>query len=272
MSTVTKALSLLDLFTEARPAMGLSELQRASGRDKATVHRHLSALEDLGFLEQDPKSRAYRLGHALERLAAMRRLTVRAADTIAPIIDGISDAVGELVHVARLKGDDLHNVYHADLGHKAIRVDLEPNIVLPLLTTSTGKAILSCQDLASQHAVIAGQHARFGCPPMPAREPILEELHATRRRGYSTSRDTVEVGVSSVAIPLFDQSGAAVAACAVAYPTARYSAALLSDCLAHLFARGPDLVARLGGTVPDWIEEIWAAPPRTPELAEGRPA
>ena len=90
MSTVTKTLTLLDYFTDTRPTLGLTELQRLCGRDKATVYRHLLALEACGFVEQDPKTRAYRLGHALDRLAGVRRRTVPVTDTVAPIVDLVS--------------------------------------------------------------------------------------------------------------------------------------------------------------------------------------
>ena len=48
MSTISKALGLLDLFNEARPRLGLTDVHRLTGRDKATVHRHLVALEEAG--------------------------------------------------------------------------------------------------------------------------------------------------------------------------------------------------------------------------------
>ena len=54
MGTITKALTLLNLFSANRTEMGLAEIVRLSGRDKATVHRHLVELQENGFLEQHP--------------------------------------------------------------------------------------------------------------------------------------------------------------------------------------------------------------------------
>ena len=51
MTTVDKALEILDLFSESRPSLGLSEAARLLDRDKASVLRYLAALERQGFLE-----------------------------------------------------------------------------------------------------------------------------------------------------------------------------------------------------------------------------
>jgi len=72
MGTISKALDLLGHFSSTRSQIGLTEFVTLTRRDKATVHRHLSELEQNGFLEQHPQTRAYRLGPALLRLAAVR--------------------------------------------------------------------------------------------------------------------------------------------------------------------------------------------------------
>ena len=75
MSTVDKALGVLALFSETRMSLGLSEAARLLDWDKATVQRYLASLEGQGFLEKDPLTRAYHLGPAVTRLAAVREIT-----------------------------------------------------------------------------------------------------------------------------------------------------------------------------------------------------
>lgn len=252
MSTVTKALGLLEHFNEVRPALGLSELQRIAGRDKATVYRHLIALEEAGFVEQDPKTRAYRLGHSLVRLAEMRARTVREADTIAPLIDQLSEDVGELVHVSRPKGDLLQPIYHADVGHHAIRVILEPDLMLAWTTTSTGKAILAFSDAAAQ--------ARLGADP--------GEMEEVRTQGYAICFDEFEAGVSSIGIPIFGPKRGPVAACAIAFPSVRRSTELMALCIQALCAAGPRLSRQFGGTPPAALAALWGETCHPVELTE----
>ena len=76
MGTVAKALSLLNYFSLQRSEIGLSELARLSGMNKATVYRHMSELCAQGFAEQTQAGKSYRLGAEVLRLASLREAAV----------------------------------------------------------------------------------------------------------------------------------------------------------------------------------------------------
>ena len=151
MSTIVKAFELLDLFTDARPSLGLSDVQRLTSRDKATVHRHLVALEKVGFLQQNPETRSYCLGPALTRLAGMRARTVPEVEMVRAVIDALSRSAGELVHVSRLEGFDLVDVYHAAHLTHPVRVSFDAYGLPPLFATASGKAFLAFSPLSLIH-------------------------------------------------------------------------------------------------------------------------
>ncbi|ASM71112.1 MULTISPECIES: IclR family transcriptional regulator [Roseobacteraceae] len=264
MSTIAKALHLLDLFTSARPALGLSDVQRLAARDKATVHRHLVALTEAGFLEQDPATRAYRLGHALTRLAAMRAQTVDARDMVSSVVEQISQQAGELVHLSQLRGFDLVSICHAEQHNHPVRVSFDATSLPPLFNTSSGKAILAYSSQAFVTTAMEDHHAQRGAL-LNGRE-VLRDIEAVRQRGFAQTRDVLEQGVSSVAIPVFDAQGRVTGACSIAYPTARGHTP--QDIAALLVARGPDLTARLGGTVPSVVADIWNKRHAMPERLE----
>ena len=69
LSSVKKALELLDHFTVERPELGLAEISREVDAHKSSVFRVLTTLEAAGFLEKDPKSGKYRLGLKILDLA-----------------------------------------------------------------------------------------------------------------------------------------------------------------------------------------------------------
>ena len=52
MGTISKALGLLDLYSVHSKQISLGEFIRLSGQPKPTVHRYLSELCKLGYLEQ----------------------------------------------------------------------------------------------------------------------------------------------------------------------------------------------------------------------------
>ena len=78
-SILSKAFDLLRAFNSGERVMTLSELSRASGLSKSTVHRLLARLIDLGAIEHHRAG--YRVGllHLSETLVADRR-GLREAD------------------------------------------------------------------------------------------------------------------------------------------------------------------------------------------------
>ena len=98
MQTVDKALSLLSYFSEQRPSVGLSELARLSGFNKATTRRFLVALEKHGIVEQDATTRLYRLGAGLLRLARVREATNPVAAIVQPVLNDLVSVTGETAH------------------------------------------------------------------------------------------------------------------------------------------------------------------------------
>jgi len=95
MGTVAKALSLLTLFNQSRPEIGLSDVTRLSGLNKATAYRLLSELQAQGFVEQVGTDRAYRLGPEIMRLAALREAAVPLLSVAREVLDRLCTATGE---------------------------------------------------------------------------------------------------------------------------------------------------------------------------------
>ena len=257
MATISKALGLLDLFSEAHPQLGLTELQRMTGRDKATVHRHLVALEEAGFLERDAQSRAYRLGPALTRLAAMRARTVREVEMVRSVIDDLSRTAGELVHISRLQGFDLVDVYHAEHHDHPVRVSFDAYGFPPLFSTASGKAYLAFSTGGILDLALADPRTRQEGAQRIDKATICAELRLIAKRGYAQNRDTLRIGVSSVAIPVFDASGRPFAACSIAYPSSRGGTGKENFLSQLLMRRGHDITEAMGGTVPPDVQAIW---------------
>ena len=103
MGTVDKALSLMRFFSPQLPELGLSELARKSGFDKATTLRCLNALERNGFVEQDLLSRKYRVGLSPFHLAQIREQSFPIESIIAEHLDALVARVGETAHGTLLR-------------------------------------------------------------------------------------------------------------------------------------------------------------------------
>ena len=266
MSSTTKTLQLLSYFTAARPQIGLSEMRRLAKRDKATTHRHLQALEDAGFVEQNTQTKLYRLGPAVLQLARTRELTVpRKAGADAALVT-LSEATGETAHAAVLSGTKLFSLascYSTQHSTRAV-VDIE---VFPLHATATGHCALAFgpADLVK----VANRNIKdFTDHTIKYAQTLSEAMAVVRATGFGRTVRSFEQDVSSLSAPLFDETGGFAGSVSVACVATRFSAALEQTCQQNLVTASRSITRNWGGVIPDDIEAKWAATLETSNVLE----
>lgn len=257
MGTVSKALDLLDLFTRQRPLIGLSDIARLSGANKATCHRMLTELAEYGLVEQIGTGREYRLGPALLRLAALREAHVPMRDAAMPVLQALSQKTGETTHLSLLMGDSLRTLAFAYSTAHVTRVTMEDAETLPFNATSSGLAALSFQPDSFIDRVLAKPMVRM--TPSTETDPtaLRTRIAEVRARGFAESHGGYQADVHSLAVPLFDGLGRCSGSLAVAAIAAR-----MSDTQRHMICRalmdaGSAITSLWGGSLPPALGTLW---------------
>jgi DNA-binding IclR family transcriptional regulator len=250
MGTVAKALSLLGLFNHQRPEIGLSDITRLSGLNKATTYRLLGELQARGFVEQVGNERAYRLGPEILRLAALREAAVPVLSVSRPILDRLCAATGETAHMSMLRGQQLNTLSYAYSSRHGTRVTMEDAEVLSFHATGSGLAVLAFAPEAFVDAVLSEPLASFTGETQTDPAGIRAALNAVRASGIAESVGGFEADVHSHAAPVFGPDQTPVGALAVAAPVSRITAALKTEIRRALAQGARDLTHHLGGFYP----------------------
>jgi DNA-binding IclR family transcriptional regulator len=250
MGTVTKALTLLDHFTLARPMIGLSDMARLAGVNKATAYRLLAELQAAGFVEQAGSAREYRLGAAILRLASLREAAVPMRESAYTVLRGLADKTGETAHMSLIQGGRLITMAHALSSRHGTRVTMDDAAVLALHATSSGLATLAFLPEADINAALSAPLRAFTPDTITDPEHIRALLVDIRASGIAESIGGFEKDVHSHAAPIFGSESQIVGAIAVATPVARMTPQLSSAARVSLVDAALDLTTRLGGFPP----------------------
>lgn len=249
MRTVEKALRLLDFFSDKVTEIGLSDLARLSGIDKATVLRMLNDMAESGLVEQNLSNRRWRLGAGILRLARLREAAQPVNRVLTPILEQLAAETGETAHVSLVSGRDLANVGVVE-PPRANRVYIEPGLSLPLHATASGIAFTAFTRPELRERVLARKlPAITGTTPI-TREALAELVSRAGVRGYAVADQTFEAEVYGIAVPIFDAEGFATGALAVATPASRVSPEHERGILAALGPAAAEATRGLGGRVP----------------------
>ena len=255
MSTTDKALELLRLFTLDRPEIGLSDICRLAGRDKATAFRHLSALESSGLLEKVADSRRYRIGPFVLRLAQLRERSVPRRESVRPVLAHLAEVTGETAHVSLLQDGELVTLAHHEPRAHANRVAIHER-ALPLHATASGNAVLAFAD-DEQRAALGGDLRAFTDHTAATESALDQSLSEARRTGFGISDQGFELGVTGIAAPLFDDSGRVAGSVAVASVSARITPELVARIRRELQQAARTITETWGGTIPDSLTAAW---------------
>lgn len=246
MRTVDKALKLLDWFTDKRSEIGLSEMARLSGLDKATVHRMLTALARHGLLEQHPTLKTYRLGAGILRLARLREACFPVGAVVNPVLDRLADETGETAHASLLAGTQLMTIGTAEAA-RSTRVSIEPGLILPFHATASGIAVLghSPDDLVD--TLLAAPLERYTADTDCDLGNLRKRIAECRHTGIGISDRGYESDVCSTAAPLFGPDGWACGAVTVAAPASRMNADVRQQIAGAVVRAAFEITRGLGG-------------------------
>lgn len=255
MSTVSKAIDLLNWFSAERAQIGLAEFQRLTGRDKATTYRYLCALEETGLLEKDPETRSYCIGPAVLRLAHIREVTVPRRAGVRLVLPKLAEATGELAHASILQGHTLVPLTdHASSRHST-RVVLNES-VLPLHATGSGLSALAFGDPSLRTTSL--QSLKRYTHSTPTNSAQLDTiLHEVRQTGFGIGDQGYEEGVYGIGVPLFDSSSRLVGSVAVASVASRMDTTTITVIKCELIIAARQITHNWGGSIPEALDNLW---------------
>ena len=230
MKTIDKAMNLLSFFSPSSPEYRLSDLARAAEMDKATTMRILASLVASGFVEQHPETKRYRLGTAVLRLARIREASFPMIAVLQPILEKLTEQVGESTHACLFSGMDMTTIAIAE-PHRSTRVFIDPAQPLPVHATASGLAFLAYSDIAVVDDVIRRLHTpkAYTEETVRSEEEIRRRLGEIKKHGVAVSSRSFENDVTGVAAPIFNWHGKIQATISAACISSRMTAEVQRD-------------------------------------------
>ncbi|HGY0234642.1 TPA: IclR family transcriptional regulator C-terminal domain-containing protein [Klebsiella pneumoniae] len=196
MASLARGLEVIQAFTPQRPLLSISQISQKTGIPRAAVRRCLYTLSKLGFVyAEDGKNfqlrpRILALGHAWLASTPLAR-------SAQPVLRHLSEMLNESCSIATLDGDDI-----LDIGSR-----------LPAWATSMGRVLLSHQPEEKLNDMLARvTMIRYTPQTVDSVAKLRAELKRVHQQGYALNDQELEMGLRSLAVPLFNAQGQVQAA------------------------------------------------------------
>lgn len=247
---------LLSALAAAPGPMTLTALSQAAGMPPSKAHKYLASFVRTGLVEQSSANGRYALGPlAVEcGFAALRRIEV--VDVAQETLDRLRDEL-DLTASLTVWGNHGPTIVRGARTRQPVALVVQMGLVLPLLTSSNGRIFAAYLSRRLTQEMIRREIR--GSTSLAAKDGLrrladVERMLATvRRRGIAIADQTVQPGVVGLSVPVFDHSGALVAALTLVGAAGALRTNAKGREVAALRSAADRLSRRLGATKPGSI-------------------
>jgi IclR family pca regulon transcriptional regulator len=210
MTSLARGLLVIQSFTPQAPQMTISQLSVKTGLSRAAVRRCLYTLSKLGFAGVEEGSR-YALRPRMLTLSNTYSASNSLSTAAQPILERMSANLHESFSVATLDGDEIVYIARSAVS-RVMSDDLHIGSRLPAYCTSMGRVLLAYLPAEQIEQYLA----RVELTPHTARtvssvEKLRLALRNVRRHGYALVDQEYEIGLRSLAVPVYSPTGRVVA-------------------------------------------------------------
>ncbi|MEK0162656.1 IclR family transcriptional regulator [Phaeobacter sp. A36a-5a] len=217
---------LLEAVASSATPVSASELARMTATPRASLYRHIATLLACGFLEEIDTGNRYVLGMRFIKIALTGKSDTHVINAVSAVLLRVVKDLGETAFLARYRAG------RVDLIHTQVPTDpsvphIYPGLgARPVHACSSAKVIAAFLAPELQCDLIETQPTRFTDKTRTDPEQITRELQQVRRHGYATCDGEIDVGVTSIAVPIIIDRLGAVFSMGVVGPSARITPAI----------------------------------------------
>lgn len=245
VQSVDRALQILDILARAGDA-GVSEIAEEMGVHKSTVSRLVGSLAGRELVRQNSERGKYQLGFGILRLASSIPGRLSVVHEAREMLESLAAQYKETVNLAVLRSNYDVNVDQA-MGPSTLATHDWVGSLTPLHATSSGKVLLAALAADERDTILK----RTG---LPARTPntisnraeLEKQLLDISRQGYAVVQEEFEIGLTAVAVPIFNHVGNVIAAVSISGPAFRFSPETDPGLLEGLREAGLSISVKMG--------------------------
>ena len=219
-----KVLKILTAFLPFNEPKGTLELARTLGIHRASVSRILGILKEYDFVQQEEKTRRYRLGSAAAVLgkSVNRSFQNRFVSVVQSHMHQLSEVIKESVSLVTLVDNQVILPYRVK-GPHPISVSFNHGDRGAINANSGAKAIMAylSSDRLNEVKKFHPKLPSFTPNTLTKWEDLIEQFDEIRRSGFGYDLEEYRLDVLSVGAPILDYNNDPIGALTILVPSLR---------------------------------------------------
>lgn len=202
-----RGLQLIEILSNYPNGCPLANLSELAELNKSTVHRLLQGLQSCGYVTPAPAAGSYRLTTKFISVGQKALSSLNIIYVAALHLEKLNIVTGETVNFTSRENDHAILIYKLEptTGMLCTRTYIGQH--LPLYCSAMGKIYLAYgqpEYVASYWENHQNEIQSFTCNTIINLEKMHQELAQIRKKKMAMDREEYELGVSCIAVPVFD--------------------------------------------------------------------
>jgi IclR family acetate operon transcriptional repressor len=243
--SLDRGMRVIEAVASSSGQISLAEIARRTGLHRSTSHHLLQTLVGLGYLRQDPSTRAYELAAKLFQLTGRTWSPEQLGEIAQPYLAGLTRDSGEGSSLAAYSASTVKIVAKRE-AEGPVRVVQDVGADRPVHATAVGKAIIAFLPRPELDGLLSRiRFERFTPNTIVTRRALEIELARVRETGFAHDDEEHFEGIRCIAAPVFAYTGQVVASLCAVGPKSRMSRQKLRELRGSLSSHARKLSERL---------------------------
>ncbi len=220
---LSRGLAVLQMFSARRPVISVTDISNELGTTRSSAFRLTYTLEYLGFLQKYQDTKKYQLGNKVLGLGFSYLSSLGLIESTRAALVELSEELNVSTHLVQRDGMDV--VYLARYAaNQHIASNVHVGTRFPVHATALGQILLAdLSDEAIVETIGDTELTRYTKHTPTTLAAFMKRVAKGRKQGFLESWGYFEKALASVAMPIRDSSGVAVAAMNITCPISQFS-------------------------------------------------
>ncbi|KAA0955810.1 IclR family transcriptional regulator [Sporosarcina sp. ANT_H38] len=220
--------------------VSISDLSKQCELPLSTMHRLLKAMIKQGMVEQDERTKCYRLGTIWLEYGLQVYDSMDYINKIRPELDRLCHEVEESVYLSRPAGVEAIVLERIDSEKNTIRIYDQLGLRIPMHIGAANKAMLANMSSSKSTDILK---KLLPIDQLAAVEVTLKQI---KKQGYATSHGERTEGTSSVAVAIIDGLGEVVGAVSIGFVSFNLTEERMNFLIEKVMETGRRISEKLG--------------------------
>jgi len=247
IKSMEKALNLLELLSDNKKEMGITEIGKELHMGSSTVYRILTTLKCRNYIVQNRQTSKYMLGTKLFILGCKVQNTTNLIKVVTPFFQRLSQNTNETINFAILEGREVIHLFKIE-SKETLKAGIEVGTKVAAHCTSLGKVLLAFlpeQEFRMLYPNNNEKLATFTPNSISSVEELKKCLKKIKKQGYAIDEEEFKIGVNCLGVPIINNEGKAIAAISISGPVPRFNLSKIKKVKSTLIALSQDISKQL---------------------------